>query len=143
MALLEKFIPGREMTVAVLERRALPAIEVRPARSFFDFHAKYQDAATGYVFDIDLPSAVIEHVEATAVAAVDSLGCSGVARVDLRLDANHQPWLLEVNTIPGLTDHSLVPKAAQRAGIVFAELCERLVRAKLPPATEATFTRAA
>lgn len=143
LAVLEKFIPGREMTVAVLERRALPAIEVRHARSFFDFQAKYQDDATGYVFDIDLPSAVIEQVEATAVAAVEALGCSGVARVDLRLDADHRPWLLEVNTVPGLTDHSLVPKAAARAGIGFPDLCDQLVRAKLPLVTEETLTRAA
>ena len=143
LVVLEKYIPGREMTVAVLERRPLPPIEIQPGRAFFDFQAKYHDCMTRYVFDLDLPDAVVQHIEGTAVAAVDALGCSGVTRVDMRLDQQQQPWLLEVNTVPGLTDHSLVPKAAQRAGISFAELCEQLVLAKLSPATEANITRAA
>ena len=143
LAILETFIPGRELTVAVLDRRPLPPIEIRPARSFYDYQAKYQDDATSYVFDSDLPSAVVRGVEAAAVSAVEALGCSGVARVDLRLDSEHRPWLLEVNTIPGFTDHSLVPKAAARAGIGFAELCEQLVTAKLEPPIDSFGSRAA
>ncbi len=131
IAILETYIPGRELTVAVLDSRALPPIEVRPARPFYDYHAKYQDDATAYIFDIDLPTVVLRGVESLAVSAVEALGCCGVARVDLRLDAENRPWLLEVNTIPGFTNHSLVPKAAARAGIGFSELCERLVTAKL------------
>lgn len=131
LILIEAFIPGRELTVAVLERRPLPAIEVRPARAFYDYAAKYNDDNTGYVFDTDLAPAVIRHAESVAVSAVQSLGCSGVTRVDLRVDSCDQPWLLEVNAIPGLTDHSLVPKAAARAGISFVDLCEQLVTSKL------------
>jgi D-alanine-D-alanine ligase len=131
LVLLETYIPGRELTVAVLDRRPLPPIEIQPARPFYDYHAKYQDDATDYVFEIDLPPAVLRGVESVAVSAVESLGCCGVARVDLRLDGEHRPWLLEVNTIPGFTDHSLVPKAAARAEIGFAELCEQLIAAKL------------
>lgn len=143
LAILETFIAGRELTVAVLDRRPLPPIEICPARSFYDYQAKYQDDATGYIFDIDLPSAVLRGVESMAVSAVEALGCSGVARVDLRLDSEHRPWLLEVNTIPGFTDHSLVPKAAARAGISFAELCEQLVTAKLEPPIDSFGSRAA
>ncbi|MBI3461659.1 MAG: D-alanine--D-alanine ligase [Planctomycetes bacterium] len=143
LVVLEKFIPGREVTVAVLERRPLPPIEIQSGRAFFDFQAKYHDDTTRYVFDLDLPAGVIGRIEGAAVAAVDALGCTGVTRVDMRLDPQHEPWVLEVNTVPGLTDHSLVPKAAQRAGISFAELCEQLVLAKLSPATEANITRAA
>ena len=143
LALLEKFIAGREMTVAVLDRRPLPAIEVRPARAFYDYLAKYHDVTTAYVFDTDLPPAVVRNVEALAVSAVESLGTSGAARVDLRLDEQNGPWLLEVNTIPGFTDHSLVPKAAARAGIGFPELCEQLVVTKLQPAIDTRGNRAA
>jgi D-alanine-D-alanine ligase len=131
VVLLESYIPGRELTVAVLERRPLPAIEVRPARSFYDYRAKYHDEGTAYVFDTELPAAVMRHVESLAVSAVQVLGCSGVARVDLRVDEQHRPWLLEVNTIPGFTDHSLVPKAAARAEIPFADLCEQLILSKV------------
>ena len=141
--LLEAYIPGRELTVAVLERRPLPAIEVRPARSFYDYRAKYDDDATAYVFDMELPAAVVRHVESLAVSAVQALGCSGVARVDLRVDDQHRPWLLEVNTIPGFTDHSLVPKAAARAGIDFADLCEQLVLSKIQTVLETIGSRAA
>jgi D-alanine-D-alanine ligase len=143
IALVERFVPGRELTVAVLERRALPALEIQPARSFFDFEAKYADAATQYSFESDLPQAVFEQVELLAVRAVDVLGCTGVARVDLRLDYDQRPWLLEVNTIPGLTEHSLVPKAAGRAGISIGELCEQLVLAKLQNGAESRQQRAA
>jgi D-alanine-D-alanine ligase len=143
LAILETFVPGREMTVAVLERRPLPAIEILPARAFFDYHAKYHDDATGYAFDTDLPPASVRHVEAVAVSAAEALGTTGIVRVDLRLDAQHQPWLLEVNTIPGLTDHSLVPKAAACAGIGFAELCEQLIVTKHQPFGETRTSRAA
>jgi D-alanine-D-alanine ligase len=142
LALLESYVPGRELTVAVLDGRPLPPIEIRPARPFYDYQAKYQDDATGYIFDIDLPAAVLRGVESVAVSAVEALGCGGVARVDLRLDNEQHPWLLEVNTIPGFTDHSLVPKAAARAGIGFADLCEQLVTAKLEP-TNSLDSRAA
>jgi len=143
LAVLETYVEGKELTAAVLGRRPLPVIEVQPARAFFDYKAKYEDDATGYLLDIDLPPAVLRGVESLAVSAVEALGCSGVARVDLRLDRNHRPWLLEVNTIPGLTSHSLVPKAAARAGIHFADLCELLLTEKLQPATGSTGSRAA
>jgi D-alanine-D-alanine ligase len=134
LVILEQFIVGRELTVAIIERRPLPVIEIRSGRAFFDFDAKYHDAATEYVFETDLPAGAVHAAEAAAVAAATAIGCQGVARVDLRLDADNVPWLLEINTVPGMTDHSLVPKAAARAGIDFAELCEQLARTKAIPA---------
>jgi D-alanine-D-alanine ligase len=135
LAILEKYIAGRELTVTIIDRRPLPIIEVRAARPFFDYEAKYHDDSTTYAFEIDVPADAIRQVEATAVAAAESLGTSGVVRVDLRLDADGRPWLLEINTIPGFTDHSLVPKAAAHAGINFAELCDQLARAKVASPT--------
>jgi D-alanine-D-alanine ligase len=143
IVLLESYIPGREFTVAVLERRPLPAIEVRTPRSFYDYRAKYQDDSTSYLFDTDVPAAVVRHVESLAVSAVQALGCSGVSRVDLRVDDRNRAWLLEVNTIPGFTDHSLVPKAAARAGIDFGELCEQLLLSKMEQLSELAGGRAA
>jgi D-alanine-D-alanine ligase len=143
LVVLESFVRGRELTVAVLERRPLPAIEVRTPRTFYDYNAKYHDNDTAYVFDTDLPPAVVRDVESLAVSAVQALGCNGIARVDLRLDDQHRPWLLEVNTIPGFTSHSLVPKAALRAGIGWANLCELLVTSKLQMKVETLDNRAA
>jgi D-alanine-D-alanine ligase len=143
LVLLESYVPGRELTVAVLEHRPLPAIEVTTSRLFYDYRAKYHDDGTGYVFDTELPAAVVRHVESIAVSAVRALGCSGVTRVDLRVDDQHRPWLLEVNTIPGFTDHSLVPKAAARAGLDFGELCEQLLVSKMEAASQSVGSRAA
>lgn len=127
-AIVERYIDGRELTVAVLDGQALPLIEIRSPREFYDYCAKYHDDATEYLFDVDLPATCIRSIEQAAITATESLGCRGVVRVDLRLDAELRPWVLEVNTIPGFTDHSLVPKAAARAGIAFPDLCDRLVR---------------
>jgi D-alanine-D-alanine ligase len=143
LTILEQFIPGRELTVAVLERTALAPIEIRPARPFFDYEAKYEDADTAYVWDLDLPPDTAQRISTLAVTAVDELDCCGVTRVDLRLDPENRPWLLEVNTIPGLTDHSLVPKAAARAGLSLGELCEQLLVTKISRAAETEGRRAA
>jgi D-alanine-D-alanine ligase len=143
LVLFEAYVPGRELTVAVIDRRPLPAIEVRPARLFYDYRAKYQDEGTAYQFDTDLPASVLRQVESLAVSASQALGCTGLTRVDLRVDEQNRPWLLEVNTIPGFTDHSLVPKAAARAGIPFDELCEQLVLAKVESSHELLGSRAA
>ena len=122
--LIEAAIPGEEWTVPFLDNRALPPIRIGTQRSFFDYEAKYLSDETRYEFPDD--SELSQHVIKTARRAVDSLGVTGLSRVDLRVDPSGQPWVLEVNTIPGLTDHSLAPKAAARAGIPFPELCEQL-----------------
>lgn len=126
--LLETFISGLELTVGVLGDQALPPIEIRTQRGFYTYQAKYIDDSTQYVFDIDLPEEVLARIRTLSVKAHQSLGCRDFSRVDWMVDAvTHQPYALEVNTIPGFTDHSLLPKAAARAGLSFPSLCQRIV----------------
>ncbi len=126
--LAERFIRGREMTVGVIDGAALPMIEIVPAAPFYNYEAKYVSDATDYRFDFKAPAEVVERMQRDAVRLFEALGCRHLARVDYILDADHQPWLLEINTMPGFTDHSLLPKAAVRAGLPMAALCDRLVR---------------
>jgi D-alanine-D-alanine ligase len=123
--ILERAIIGSEWTVGLLDDDLLPLIHIETDRKFFDYQAKYEDHTTQYHFDFALPTYVVKVIENTARAACDALRISGLVRVDLMLDKLYQPWVLEINTVPGLTDHSLVPKAAARLGIELGELCER------------------
>lgn len=125
---LETLIEGTEWTVGLIDLQALPAIKIETDRGFFDWQAKYEDEDTRYIFSPNVPSAVIEEVERVGQSAGIALGTSGVARVDLRLDHQQKPWVLEVNTIPGFTDHSLIPKAVAHQGTDFATLCDQIVR---------------
>jgi D-alanine-D-alanine ligase len=127
--LLETAIRGTEWTVAFLDRQVLPAIQIETPHAWFDFQAKYHATSTAYRFDYDVPPATVRQIEALGLAACEALGTRGLARVDLRLDEKLQPWVLEVNTVPGLTDHSLAPKAAAEIGIGFADLCEQMIEA--------------
>jgi D-alanine-D-alanine ligase len=124
---VEQFIAGTEWTVGLLDDLVLPPIEIATPREFFDYHAKYEDDATEYRFDPQAPRALLTQLEDIAAEACRALQTRGLARVDLRVDEQGQPWVLEINTIPGLTDHSLVPKAAAKLGIDFAEFCERTI----------------
>lgn len=128
----ERFIAGRELTVAVVDDadgpRALPVIEIIPVTAFYDYQAKYERNDTRYLFDIDLGVELLGAVQDMARAAHRHLGCRHLSRVDLIVDAQQRPWLLELNTMPGFTAHSLVPKAAARAGIPLPALVDRLVR---------------
>lgn len=126
--LMEKAIPGMELTVAILGDRVLEPVEIRPARRFFDFEAKYRDPGTRYRMRPDLPKETLQRVQKAARAAHDALGCRGVSRVDVILSMTGTPYVLEVNTVPGLTPRSLLPKAAAGARIPFEALCEFLVR---------------
>lgn len=130
-AMIEAFIAGREMTVSILAERALPVLEIRPAREFYDYVAKYEDDATQYIFDTQLPPAIEMHIQAVALTAHKVLGCKDLSRADFIVDAEGTPYLLEVNTIPGFTSHSLLPKAAAAANISFEQLCDRIVRLAL------------
>lgn len=123
--IIEAAIIGTEWTVGMLDELQLPAIQISTDRQFFTYEAKYQDDDTGYKFDYAVPHEVVRKIEQTAVQACRALGTRGLARVDIMLDKSLRPFVLEINTIPGLTDHSLVPKAAARMGWDFAELCER------------------
>ncbi len=131
-ALVEEYIAGRELTVGILGDEALPVCEIRTKREFYNYQAKYLDDDTQYLFDPDLPAGVLEGVQRLSLAAHRALGCRVFSRVDCMLDATTmQPYFLEVNTIPGFTSHSLVPKAAARRGINFDELCQRIIELSL------------
>jgi len=126
--LIEEYIPGREVTVGILAEQALPVIEIIPKRRFFDYAAKYQAGLTDYVVPAQLTESVAEKIKETALSAHRLLGCFGCSRVDMILNQDNLVFVLEVNTIPGLTSTSLLPKAAERVGIEFGELCLTLIR---------------
>ncbi len=123
MALLERCIEGDEFTVGVLHGRALPSIRIVTPRVFYDYRAKYQSERTEYICKGTASDAEEQRYADLAVAAFAELGCTGWGRVDLMTGADGQPLVLEVNTIPGMTSHSLVPMAALAEGIDFEELC--------------------
>ena len=127
-ALIEQFVRGPELTVGILEDQALPVLQIRPRREFYDYQAKYINDDTEYIFDIDLPDRLLRKIQQMSVKAHQALGCSHFSRVDWMVDeATLDPYVLEINTIPGFTSHSLLPKAAARVGISFDELCQRIV----------------
>lgn len=125
--LLEEYIAGRELTVGVLGEEALPVIEIRPSREFYDFEAKYKDTNTRYILCPGLPGGVYQEAQDIALKAHKALGCSDFSRVDMMCDELGSLYLLEVNTIPGFTERSLLPKAAQATGMSFSQLCNRIV----------------
>ena len=126
--IIEEYIPGREITVGILGDSALPVIEIVPQNKFYDYEAKYKPGKSNYVVPADLPVQVSVKAQSIAQAAHTHLGCSGFSRVDMRLSTDNIPYVLEVNSIPGLTSTSLLPKAAKVAGIDFAQLCMRILR---------------
>ena len=125
--LLEKYIAGEEWTVGFVGAEPLPALKVSTPRPFLDYDAKYQDDQTSVQFGDECDERRGNRVVEVASAARAAVGTSGICRVDLRVDSSGQPWVLEVNTLPGFTSHSAVPTAASRAGLSFPALCDRLV----------------
>jgi D-alanine-D-alanine ligase len=129
--LAERFVAGRELTVAVLgegaSARALPVIEIRAPEGNYDYQNKYFTDDTQYLCPAPLPAEVAEQVKALVLAAYRALRCSGWGRADLMLDSANRPWLLEMNTSPGMTDHSLVPMAARAEGVSYDELVLRVL----------------
>ena len=130
----ESFIRGREMTVGLLEDRTLPIIEIRPKSGLYDYEAKYLRDDTEYLIDPDLPPGTAEAMRDFARKAWRRLGLRDVARVDFLLD-ERGPWFLEANTMPGMTDHSLVPKAAAHVGLPMERLTTLLVERAMARAT--------
>jgi len=120
------------LTVGVLGNEALPVVEIKPRHRFFDFTAKYTPGQTAYVVPAPLDDGLSRRVQAVGVLAHDALGCRHFSRADLILNETNQPVVLEVNTIPGLTHTSLLPKAAACVGISYDELCEQLLLMALP-----------
>jgi D-alanine-D-alanine ligase len=127
--MIEEFVPGREVTVGVLCGQALPIIEVRPQTGFYDYHAKYLDERTEFLFDTIADAAIVKNIEAAAIDCFNALGCRHFARVDFILASDGIPYALEVNTIPGFTTHSLLPKAAAKVGFSMSDLCIKIVEA--------------
>lgn len=126
--LVEQFIPGRELTVGIFDGRALPVVEIQPKHDFFTYEAKYTKGQTDYLVPAPLDKNLEAQAKALAVRAHDCLGCRDFSRVDLIMSESGELFVLEVNTIPGFTETSLVPKAACAAGIEFPDLCTRLVQ---------------
>ncbi|MDO8140876.1 MAG: D-alanine--D-alanine ligase [Candidatus Brocadiales bacterium] len=143
--LVEKYIKGRELTVGILDDKALPIIEIKPAMEFYNYEAKYKDDRTKYIIvektlserrntvgDSSYPighlsPATYNKAQALAINAQKVLGCRGFSRVDMLMDDKDNLYLLEINTIPGFTEKSLLPKAAKAAGMTFPSLCEKIV----------------
>jgi D-alanine-D-alanine ligase len=125
--LVEQFIDGCELTVAILQDEVLPVIRIETPNVFYDYDAKYQADSTQYHCPSGLDASVEKRIQQIAKQTYDSVACSGWGRVDFMLDQDSKPYVLEVNTIPGMTDHSLVPMAARAAGIDFDELVIRIL----------------
>ena len=124
---VEKYIKGREITVGILEDDPLPVVEIVPKNEFYDFQAKYTPGMSDYIVPADLPEDTARLAQDTALKAHKLLGCRGFSRVDIMLDSNGRPLVLEVNTIPGFTATSLLPKAALACGIDFPRLCQMMI----------------
>ncbi len=126
--LIEEYIKGPELTVGIIGDKALPVCEIRTPREFYDYEAKYTADSTEYLFDFDLPQALLREVQQLSLEAHRVLGCRDFSRVDWMIDAvDLHPYVLEVNTIPGFTDHSLLPKAAARDNLSFDHLCRQIL----------------
>ena len=128
VVIAEKFIEGVELTAAVVGGIALPLIRLETPRDFYDYHAKYIAEDTRYIVPCGLPPDAEAILHREVLLAFSTLGCSGWGRVDLMLDRSGKPYFLEVNTSPGMTDHSLVPMAARHAGIAFEDLCVKILQ---------------
>lgn len=128
----ERWLPGGDYTVGILHGLALPAIKIETEREFYDYQAKYLDDDTRYLCPCGLPQELEAELADLALQAFDAIGAGGWGRVDLLLDESHRPSLIDVNTVPGMTGHSLVPMAAGRAGLDFDNLVLRVLDTSMP-----------
>ena len=127
----EQFIPGRELTVAILGNETLPVVEIKPKDGFYDYEHKYTKGMTEYFCPADLPEKLADEMREKALIAHNALGCKAVSRVDYRLNPQNEFYCLEVNTLPGMTALSLVPKAAGATGLSFPALLNRIIELSL------------
>jgi D-alanine-D-alanine ligase len=125
--LVEEFMKGKEITVGILEDIPLPIIEIAPKSGFYDYHSKYTKGETEYIIPARIPREKYLYAQEVSLKAFQVLGCSGCARVDLMTDEDGNPFVIDVNTMPGMTETSLLPKAAGYAGISFEDLVERIL----------------
>ena len=134
--LIEQFISGRELTVAVLGDQLLPIVEIRPKSGLYDYHSKYTAGASEYFCPADLPAPIAQRVSELGERVVRVFGCRGAVRVDFLLGRDDVPYCLEVNTIPGMTPTSLVPMAAKAAGMSYDQLVARMLELAIADARE-------
>ena len=127
VVIAEKFIDGAELTVGIVGERVLPIIRIETPREFYDYEAKYIANDTRYLIPCGLSQKKEKDLQALSLKAFRALGCRGWGRVDLMLDKRGRPFLLEVNTSPGMTDHSLVPMGARAVGISYEDLCVKVL----------------
>jgi len=125
-AMVERYVPGRELTVSILGDQVLPVLEIIPPGQFYDYEAKYSDCGARYVFDHGLDESLTRAVQAAALEAHQALQCRDLSRVDFILDRDNRPQVLEINTIPGFTSHSLLPMAAANVGVSFERLVDAI-----------------
>ncbi|MFQ5586626.1 MAG: D-alanine--D-alanine ligase [Thermodesulfobacteriota bacterium] len=130
--MMEEFIEGRELTVSILNGKALPIIEIVTGEDIYNFKAKYTDEETDYIVPAKLSRQLAGEVRRLALTTYETLGCRGAARVDMVMDVDGRPYVLEINTIPGLTERSLLPMAAASAGVGFSALVEEMLLSALP-----------
>jgi len=126
--LVQRFIPGREFTVGVVDGQVLPIVEIVTAAGWYDYTAKYKVDTTRYVIPAELDSKTAARMQKIAMETFEALGARGFGRVDFRMTPEGEQFVLELNTIPGFTSHSLLPKAAAVAGIEFSALCDRIIK---------------
>jgi D-alanine-D-alanine ligase len=129
--LVEQYIPGKELTVAVLDNEALPPLEIRPKHGVYDYECKYTSGMSEYIVPAELPDEVLKELQNIAVQAYKALRCEVYARVDFRVSPENKLYALEVNTLPGMTSLSLVPKMAKAVGISFDQLVEKIINLSL------------
>lgn len=131
--MIERFIRGKEVTVSILQDEALPIIEIRSRAGFYDYQSKYIDEQTEYLFNTIADSSLTDQINQAAMDCFYALGCRHFARVDFILSDESIPYVLEVNTIPGFTTHSLLPKAAAKAGLPMSKLCSKIIEVAYSP----------
>ncbi len=129
--LVEKYIPGRELTVGILGDEPLPVVEIVPEHGVYDYECKYTTGKSKYIAPAEIPKDKAKEIQAIGLKAYKALGCEGYARVDFRFGEDDRFYCLEANTLPGMTAHSLVPKAAKAVGIDFPELVDRIAKLAL------------
>lgn len=127
--MIERFVPGRELTVGILDGEALPVGEIISKGEIFDYEAKYQKGAAREIFPADLAADATREIQRLALAAHHALKLGTYSRIDFRMDPEGRFWCLEANSLPGMTANSLLPQAARAVGIGFPQLCERICRA--------------
>jgi D-alanine-D-alanine ligase len=131
VALVEDLVEGRELTAGILGDRALPVIEIKPQHEFYDWHSKYEPGGSEHLCPAPISRSLTPRVQALALQAHRALGCRAYSRVDLMLDRNERPWVIEVNTLPGMTPTSLLPDSAKVAGLSYGKLLVEMLEHSL------------